>query len=130
MISCNDCKFADWDFRLFTGYNQRDFSSIPLYYSEQFDVHCKLHNKFFLEEDTLCNCDDGIFGENNLVEICKEQRRLIEKHNKLLVLFRKINENNLDVEFLTDTPEEYEVWTKWFKERDPELYKKFTDNCD
>lgn len=68
-VHCEDCKFANWYFALFPEDFYLKYGCI--YIPEQFDVYCKLNNKFFLETEITGNCKDGIYGNNNYHNICK-----------------------------------------------------------
>lgn len=130
-IQCEDCKFADWDYRLFIGYvNYMNYSSHTEYHTEQFDVHCKRLNCFFLEDDVPGSCR---FGEsiknnedNNYHEICTMYYKQKQEYYNLLNFFRKTLENK---EEIVDewSEKEYKLWVEYLKERNSELYNKMID---
>ncbi len=126
---CEDCKFSQWNFRLFANIVKDDWGVVS-YYSEQYDVYCSLHNEFFLETEITGTCTDGKYGENNLLEICKENRKLKDCYNKLLKRFRATRCGKDDITYEEDSPEEFELWLKFLEERDKELFKIFTNKND
>ena len=75
-ISCEDCKFASWDYTLFRDGNAHyeGMHYVPPY-SEQFDLYCAVRKRFFLEDEIPVDCTDGVFGENNYHEVVKEYEK-------------------------------------------------------
>lgn len=128
-IPCENCKFSQWDFRLFANI-VKDGWGVVSYYSEQFDVYCSIHNKFFLETEITDTCTDGKYGENNLLEICEENRKLKDRYDKLLKKFRATRCRTDDITYEEDSPEEFDLWLKFLEERDKELFKIFTNKND
>lgn len=122
MINCYECKYAQWEARLFATRWTDDQFRVH-YHTEQFDCRCVLKNEFFLEYDEP-ECNDGVLGDNNLLEVCKKNRELIKKYNDVLKRFRKLNEYK---EIDEGSDEEFELWIEYLKEREPELYKAFNN---
>ena len=130
-IQCEDCKFADWDYRLFICYvNYMNYLAHTEYHTEQFDVHCKKLNCFFLGDDVPGSCR---FGEsikcnedNNYHEICNQYYKQKQEYYNLLKRFRKNLENKkLEIEKWSD--KEYKLWVEYLKEFHSELYNKMID---
>ena len=127
-IQCEDCKFADWDYRLFIGYVKSRFN--VEYHTEQFDIHCKRLNCFLVEDEIPGSCR---FGEsikcnedNNYHEICNQYYKQKQEYYNLLKRFRKNLENKkLEIEIWSD--EEYKLWVEYLKEFHSELYNKMID---
>lgn len=73
-VGCEDCRYANWEMKFFPDGPVKvmpdEFPKDP--YSVQFDVYCAKHNKFFLETEISGICPDGVYGENNYHEVCKE----------------------------------------------------------
>lgn len=127
MVYCNDCKYAQWEARLFAEMWTDDIR--VHYYTEQFDCHCTLRNEFFLEYDEP-DCRDGVAGENNLMDVCRQHERLRRQYNRLLERFRAVRRARFEISGETDdvlegSDEEFTLWTDYLKEREPELYKEF-----
>lgn len=126
-LQCEDCRFSSWDFSLFAGITRTSECRPVQYFSEQFDMYCSKHDMFFLESDTPI-CDEGEYGENNYREICKDYYKKIEKYRTLLRHFRAYREKTTDKWIDEESTEEFNLWMKWLKQHDAELYKVFTEH--
>jgi hypothetical protein len=84
-VPCEDCKFANWDASLFKDREEIQWEGMLIPpYSEQFELYCKRHKRFYLENEITGDCQDGEYGPNNLHDVCKEHRRKINEFYKEL----------------------------------------------
>ena len=125
-IHCEDCKFADWEYRLFIDYIIPK-TGVSHYFSEQFDIYCRKCNTFFLEDEMNYSCQMAKPGINNYSEICKCYYKQIHDYTKLLRQFRKTLERRKD-SVLINSLEEYKLWVEYLKNHNLELYNKMQDN--
>mgnify|MGYP007012566392 CR=1 FL=1 len=126
MINCYDCKYAIWEARIFAEVRISEMFEV-FYHSEQFDCHCILNNKFFLEYDEP-ECSSGEYGKNNLMNVCREHNKLLDRYKKLLTSFRTLR-NKTEEDFIDiASNEEFQKWIDYLKEHDLELYKIVTES--
>ena len=94
-VQCEDCKFASWDYTLFRD-NQSRYDIVTKMtrppYNEQFDLYCAKHERFYLEEEITGDCPDGVPGDNNYSECCREYYR---ERDEYLEQLKKENNNSL-----------------------------------
>ena len=116
-VQCEDCKFAIWEANLFAD------AGVEMLCSEQWDVHCTLHNRFFLDSEISGNCTDGLSGENNLHEVAHDFYQLRKRY--LDLLHKCAKEKNIEIHpngFEKDAENDFSVWMNYLKEHDLELY--------
>ena len=121
-VMCEECKFAIWEANLFAD------AGVRMMYSEQWDCHCTLHNRFFLEDEIDGKCTDGVYGENNMHAVAHDFYELRKKYTDLL---HKCCEENDISPYPSYTEEEekknFSTWIKYLKVHDKETFNKLSN---
>lgn len=115
MRTCDDCKFAIWDYRVFC-----DYSPTCNYWQGQFDCHCTKKGAFLLECEMPSECNEYIGGKNNHYEVFQSYHKLLDRYKATLTRFRKDIMNGAGY----CSPQEFDLWNEYLQKYDPELYKE------
>lgn len=121
-VMCEDCKFAIWEANLFAD------AGVRMMCSEQWDVHCTLHNEFFLQEEITGDCTNGIYGENNMHTVAHDFYELRDRYKNLLLKCCKEKDISIEPSIIPGVNEKnFNIWIKYLKQHDKETFNKLSN---